>query len=109
MTVKEWRADLEKFALSCRLLAQPVDYADLQKQGIITKAGAQYIVHDLHSLPAHAREKIDVVGTSKKGLIVKFRKASKSAGKLARRFGKQIEELDAQHLNPNDEIRLGVR
>jgi hypothetical protein len=109
MTVKEWREDLQKFVLSCRLLAQPVDFAGLQKKGIITKAGARYIVHNLRDLPAHAREKIYEFAPHEKGVIVKFRKPSKRAEKLAERFEKQMKELDAQHLNPDDEARLGFK
>jgi hypothetical protein len=109
MTAKEWRAELEKFALRFRSLAQPIDFADLETRGIITKAGARYIVHDIRKLPAHATDKIYEFGEHDKGLIVKFRKPSKEAAKLAKRLEKQIEKLDAQHLNPEDQIRVGFK
>ncbi len=107
MTVKEWRALLKKAALSSKRMAQPVDFANLEKRGIITKAGARYIVHDMHALPPHATEKIYEFGSHKKGLIVKFRKASKK--KLTQHFEKALKELDAQHLSPGDQIRLVFR
>lgn len=69
-----------------KLLATPIDFADLEKRGVIAKAGAWYRLLKPEDLPEHAARKIYVIESDKKGVKVKFEKASKFE-KLLKRFG----------------------
>jgi hypothetical protein len=72
-----------------KTLAQPVDFADLEKRGVISKAGAWYRLHKPELLPEHASRKIYVMEQDAKGVKVKFEKASKFA-KLQKQFEKDL-------------------
>ena len=72
-----------------KTLAQPVDFADLEKRGIISKAGAWYRLLKPESLPEHASRKIYELQQDAKGVKVKFEKASKYE-KLLKKFEKEL-------------------
>lgn len=77
---------LKDLVSETKLLAQPIDFAALERKGILSQAGRWYLLHKPHELPAHAAKKISVVATdSKRGTKVKFYKASKFE-KVAKRF-----------------------
>jgi hypothetical protein len=66
-------------------LAQPIDFADLESRGVVSKEGTWYRVHNWRDLPEHAVKKIYELAQDRKGTKVKFEKSSKFE-KLAKRF-----------------------
>jgi hypothetical protein len=56
-------------------LAQPIDFQDLERRGLISKAGAWYRVHK--AVPEHVSRKIRAMTQDAKGLKVKFEEAAK--------------------------------
>ena len=77
-------------ALSTELvdLAEPIDFPGLEKQGVISKAGAWYRVHKMESLPRHATKKIVELAQDSKGLKVKF-----SSSVKFERIAKKVAKL----------------
>jgi hypothetical protein len=65
-------ASYHRFASLLAKLAQPIDYADLESRGVISKAGTWYRVHA--ALPEHATCKICEIEQGPEGLKVKFRR-----------------------------------
>lgn len=72
-----------------RMLAQPIDFADLEKRGIISRTGAWYRLHKAGDLPEHVSRKIYEIAQDAKGVKVKFEKASKFE-KLLKKFEKDF-------------------
>ena len=67
-------------------LARPIEFAELEASGVLTKAGAWYRVNRVQDLPVHASRKIVELAQDKNGLKVKFEKASKYE-RLAKKLG----------------------
>jgi hypothetical protein len=87
----------EELGREIRVLATPIDFAELEARGIITKVGAWFRVSNLHDLPEHAAKKITNMEFYKNGGVkVKFAKASRFE-KLAKRF----EQINAQKESKN--------
>lgn len=84
MTNKELEKMYRHVVAETNLLATPIDFEDLQRRGILVKAGAWYRVRNLNELPEHACKKIYELAYDAKGTKVKFAKAS-SFEKLAKR------------------------
>lgn len=55
MDIDDLRAAVER---QKRLLPQPVDFAQLERDGILRKVGQRYEVASLHDLPEHVRLRI---------------------------------------------------
>jgi len=77
-----------------RKLATPVDFEQLEKEGVIEKKGAWYKVKDFKSLPVHAYDQIRSVKNDSNGnCLVQFPKSWKRAQQLYRRMtGKEFDE-----------------
>lgn len=67
-------------------LARPVDFAELESKGILSKAGAWYRIHKIHELPKHVSQKIIAFSQDTKGLKVKFEKNT-PYHRLAKKLG----------------------
>jgi hypothetical protein len=78
----------KKFVSEVAKVAQPVDFSDLERRGVISKAGAWYRVHDWSALPAHVTCKIYEVANDSKGTKVKITSAFKT-----QRFAKKMEKM----------------
>ena len=74
-------------------LATPVDFAKLEKEGIIEKRGAWYKVNSIKNLPEHAVRQIQAMKTNSKGqCFVQFPKSWKQAQQVYRRLtGKEFD------------------
>jgi hypothetical protein len=60
-------------------LKRPIDFNKLIKDGILSKKGAWYEVHDWERLPEHARYQIkEMMGGADTKTLVKFRKGKSS-------------------------------
>ena len=69
------------------MLSQPIDFADLQRGGILSKDGAWYRVSNLWDLPEHAAQKINKIVHDPKGFRVTLYSASRYE-KIAKRLEK---------------------
>jgi hypothetical protein len=86
MTEKDLTStDLKKIAILVRKLAWPVDFEKLERQGLLEKRGAWYIVPDIQMLPEHVTLKISEMKQSQGKVMVKIKKAS-SFGRLPEKF-----------------------
>lgn len=86
--VKPGELDAEEIILEIAKQAKPVDFAGLERRGIISKAGEWYRVHDWSALPPHVTCKIYEVVNDSKGTKVKITSASKT-----QRFAKKMEKM----------------
>lgn len=78
MTTEESQALRQQISSGIDSLADPVDYSDLEKRGIISKVGAWYRVYvPVPDLPERIRKRISCVATDLKGVKVKFVSESK--------------------------------
>jgi hypothetical protein len=77
--------DLKKIAILVRKLARPVDFKKLERQGLLKKRGAWYIVPNIHMLPEHVTLKISEMKQSQGSVMVKIKKAS-SFGRLPQKL-----------------------
>ena len=84
----------EEIIKLARQLATPVDFKQLEKEGIIEKDGAWYKIKDFNSLPEYAYRQINEFRTDSKGnILVKFPKSWKKAQKLYQKMaGKEYNE-----------------
>lgn len=75
-------------------LATPIDFAELEKIGIIEKQGAWFKVKNLKALPAHASRQVRSIKTDGKGnCYVQFPKSWKRAQQLYHRMtGKEYNK-----------------
>jgi len=87
MTPDERQKLIEELAAETKKLAEPVDFADLEKKGVLIKAGAWYRVPDFRKLPEHVSAKVREIAQDSKGVKVKLDKATQF-DKLARKFEK---------------------
>jgi hypothetical protein len=80
MTPEEFRAGVLE-------LAEPIDFNQLIRDGVLQKSGAWYKVLDYKRLPKHASNKIRAAELNSDGTVakVKFSKVTKSFQKLADR------------------------
>lgn len=80
--------DLRKIGAEVERLAKPFDLDDLERSGLIEKAGAWYAVPNLHQLPEHAHVKVSEIKADKSGrVLVKFKKSS-DFDRIAKKFKK---------------------
>jgi hypothetical protein len=68
----EIRAEAER---QKRLLSQPIDFAQLERDGLLREAGAWYEVPNMHLLPEHVVAQITETAAGPNGVRVKFRAA----------------------------------
>ncbi len=87
MTPDESQKMIAELAVITKKLSEPVDSADLEKKGILIKAGAWYRVPDFRKLPEHVRTKVRAIAQDSKGAKIKLDKATKFYN-LARKFEK---------------------
>lgn len=75
-------------------LATPIDFEQLEKDGIIDKKGAWYKVIDFKNLPEYASRQISGISIENKEILrVKFPKSWKKAQALYRKMtGKEYNE-----------------
>ena len=79
---------LKKLVTETRMLSQPIDFAELERRGVISKAGKTwYRLHNPHDLPEHAAKKIREVVQDANGIRVKF-EGTFQYERLAKRFEK---------------------
>ena len=91
MTPDEKQKLIEKLIVETKKLAEPVDFADLEKKGALIKAGAWYRVPDPRILPEHVTTKVRKFSIDSKGqLKIKLYKSTQF-DKLARKFAKLAE------------------
>lgn len=83
---------IEELLWHVRKLAQPIDFADLQNRGLISKEGDWYRVPKIHDLPDHAGLKISSLRLDAKGVSVQFWETTKFE-KIARRIERQKERM----------------
>lgn len=74
--------------------ATPIDFAELERNGLIEKKGAWYKVKDIHALPGHVSRQIEAVKTDRTGAnLVKFPKSWTRMQRLYRKLtGKEYKE-----------------
>jgi hypothetical protein len=84
--VKDPKKLLQRLLAEVRLLSQPIDFADLERRGILSKEGAWYRVSDLWDLPEHASHRIREVVVDAHGSKVRF--ATRGVKTLAKRVEK---------------------
>jgi|SRR5580698_11492161 hypothetical protein len=97
-----WSADEVKKSLhDLELLSQPVDLAELERQGVISKSGAWYRVPNLNALPKDLWPRIkDIDHDRKGGAKVKFIKGGeKVAAKLLKMLRSELDDA-ARHGKP---------
>ena len=84
----------EEIIILARQFATPLDFEQLEKEGIIEKKGAWYKVKDIKNLPEHASRQIRSIKTDGKGnCFVQFPKSWKRAQQSYRRMtGKEFDE-----------------
>ena len=71
-------------------LATPVEFEQLEKEGIIEKKGAWYMVKDFDKLPEYASRQINAIKTDGKGNnFVKFPKSWKKSQQLYRKMARK--------------------
>ena len=69
-----------------KLLATPINFAALERSGVISKAGAWYRLHKpLRELPAHVSRKIREMKPSPQGPLVKFDNKTAGAERLLKK------------------------
>ena len=83
MTPEERQKLINELAAETKELAEPINFEDLEKKGILKKAGAWYRVLDFQAVPEHVWAKVHAIGQDAKGVKVKLTKATKF-DKLAR-------------------------
>ena len=76
----------EKLVQQVKLLAIPMDFDELQAQGILQKRGAWYEVLDRDWLPEHAADRVTEMQFTGKRFLVKFQKSTKAMEKLHKRL-----------------------
>jgi hypothetical protein len=84
--------DHQEFVDLLRKLAQPVDFAELERQGVLSRIGrtAWYRVHNFKALPEHVSRKIIELASDAKGGKVKFEKGlAESAAKLLKKINRE--------------------
>ena len=82
--MKETKKD---FVRLLEKLVEPIDFSELERRGIVSKAGAWYRVHNWKALPEHASRKIRELAEDSKGIKVKFEKGvERTAAKLLRQL-----------------------
>lgn len=66
-----------------RMLNQPIDFADLERRGVIRKEGAWYQVRNLADLPEHVAKRIEELLWDGENISVKFDSAAREYEELA--------------------------
>lgn len=67
------------------MLAEPVDFKALEDEGVLTKEGAWYRIHDFDALPERVLRKAHALTQDSKGVKIKLRKAERLTA-IARKF-----------------------
>lgn len=79
--------DLRKIGAEVEKLAAPIDFDALERDGLLEKVGAWYVVPNLDHLPDHARTKISETKLEMGRVLVKFKKVS-GFNRIAKKFRK---------------------
>lgn len=69
--------DRERLEKQTRLLSEPIDFEQLERDGILRKVGAWYEVPDMNLLPEHVSAQAIAVSGSRSGDVLprlKFKK-----------------------------------
>lgn len=84
----------EMLIAAVKELATPIDFAKLEKEGIIGKSGVWFKVKDIRALPEYAAKQVKARKTDNKGnCLVQFQKSWKTAQKLYRELtGRNYDE-----------------
>jgi hypothetical protein len=67
MTPDERQKLIEKLAVGTKKLAEPVNFADLEKKGALIKDGAWYRIPDSRILPENIMAKVRAIAQDSKG------------------------------------------
>lgn len=86
--------DNDKFirdlAASAQAFAEPIDFDQLIKSGLLIRKGRSFYVTDLEALPEKVSKRIKEIAITKHGVRVSFYKESKSLKKLANQLGNYL-------------------
>ena len=92
MKDEELRILAKMIANEAYVLATPLDFEKLVKDGVLKKIGKSYYTDNVRNLPEHVSKKISSVEQTKKGTKLTFYKETKSIKKLAEDSKKWREE-----------------
>ncbi|MDP2784212.1 MAG: hypothetical protein Q8O38_06400 [Sulfurimicrobium sp.] len=79
--------DLRKIGVEVEKLAAPIDFEALERDCLLEKVGAWYVVPNLDRLPDNARSKISGMKLERGRVLVKFKKVSEF-DRIAKKFRK---------------------
>ncbi|MES1942320.1 hypothetical protein T5B8_18868 [Salinisphaera sp. T5B8] len=91
MDAEEREKMLHKIADDARSMAKETDFERLEADGILTKEGAWYRVHNFDELPTGTQARVSEIQQDSKGIKVKFSKSSKF-DKLSKKLDRLIKE-----------------
>lgn len=76
----------KKVVWEAKMLSQPIDFAALQRRGVISRVGTWYRLHKpLRDLPEHVCKKIRVLESDAKRIKVKFYNPARRFKEMAQR------------------------
>ncbi len=87
----------ENVASEIIMLATPIDFAKLIKDGRIKQIGRSYYTNNIHKLPKNVTSKIKSMAETKNGLRLTFYKVTKTSIKKAeklKKLGYKYKETD---------------
>lgn len=87
-----------------RMLSQPIDFADLEKRGVIRKEGEWYRVASLDDLPERVAKRIQEMLCDGESTWVKFDDAASSYEELAELVERMARERGVEQL-PDSDVR----
>lgn len=74
MNDEEIRKMAEKIKKETEIMSTPIDFEQLEKDGLIKKVGKSYYADNIHNLPEHVSKKIKSIETTKNGTKLSFYK-----------------------------------
>lgn len=74
MNDEEIRKMAEKIEKETEIMSTPIDFEQLEKDGLIKKVGKSYYTDNIHNLPEHVSKKITSSETTKNGTKLTFYK-----------------------------------
>lgn len=81
----------KKLVESIRAFAEPIDFDQLIKDGLLIQKGRSYYAPDIKALPDKVSKRIKEAVPTKNGLRVTFHKEKKSMKKLASKLGDYLD------------------
>lgn len=82
---------IREIAKSAQAYAEPIDFDQLIKDGLLIKKGRSFYVPDLKALPEKVSKRIKLATLTKDGMRVTFHKESKALAKIARQLSGYLE------------------